>query len=273
MASGIHQILKWREKQLLQGRHPSSNFYKPNTLTHQWEGGGDGDPRPANWRRQQVVKGPFCLRPWVEKAAMRRTGHGLTQIALNPAFKCPQGSLPTHDPKHWSITGNILEGVHASESQGCAESPLSIWPPQTGVLRESGKELGSPEDCTLQVVYKQTMNDHWTHHQPQKDRRATTWERVGHYPHGSPTKCPTEDPEYPRWLVEKRKGRKGHENDREVSLRTEGLVRDWAGRHPCKFPAHFQESTTCEGCTEVVSYTLNIHTNIPSRPSLQKPNP
>lgn len=70
----------------------------------------------------------------LEKAAMRGTGHGLTQIAPNPAPKCPQGSLPTHDPKHWSITANILEGVHPSESQGCAESPLSIWPPQTGSL-------------------------------------------------------------------------------------------------------------------------------------------
>lgn len=220
----------------------------------------------------------------LEKAAMRGTGHGLTQIVPNPAPKCPQGSLTTHDPKHWRITGNILEGVHPSESQGCAESPLSIWLPHTGVLRESGKDLGAPGDCALQVVYKQTMSDRWIHRQPQKARRATTWEREGHYPHGGPTKCPTEDPAYtegrspsahlvPRWLVEKRNGRKGHENDRGMSLRTEGLVTDWAGRDPCKFPTHLQESTTCEGCTEAVSYTLSSQTNIPSRPSLPKPNP
>lgn len=77
-----------------------------------------------------MVKGPFCLRPWVQEAALRGTGHGLTQIASNPTPKCPQGSPPTHDPKDWSITGNILGGVHPSESQGCAESPLvseGIW--------------------------------------------------------------------------------------------------------------------------------------------------
>lgn len=67
-----------------------------------------------------MVKGPFCLRSWVQEAAMRGTGYGLTQIA-----KYPQGSPPTHDPKDWSITGNILGGVHPSESQGCAESPLA----------------------------------------------------------------------------------------------------------------------------------------------------
>lgn len=95
MASGIHQILKWREKQLPQAHtHPSSNFYKPNTLNHQWERGGDGDPRPANWRRWQVVKGPFYLRPWVQEAAMRGARHGLTQIAPTQLLSVLRALLP-----------------------------------------------------------------------------------------------------------------------------------------------------------------------------------
>lgn len=81
----------------------------------------------------------------------------------------------------------------------------------------------------------------------------------------------------PRWLVEKREGRKGLENDREMSLRTEGLVRsDW--ERPLQIIrrdlyAHLGESTMCDGCTEAVFYTLSSQTDIPSRPSLPKPNP